>query len=202
MRLRRDAFLEHLAHQVGEAVGKGIDRGARRKLRVPVDQAAHQIGQLQPQPQRRHRGVEPGKIETSDIPATVRRRGRNPGPRVAGRAPADGAACGRWPRGSRRARWTRAAVRPAARPGRRSARHRNRHPSDVAKRRGAPGSSGSKRCVMAHHRLGLRDAAGMAHIRPAPGMEVPHQSPVPPSSRSRPRPSKNGPRDGPRTDPS
>jgi hypothetical protein len=60
--LRRDAFLEHLAHQVGEAVGKGIDRGARRKLRVPVDQAAHQIGQLQPQPQRRHRGVEPGKI--------------------------------------------------------------------------------------------------------------------------------------------
>ena len=43
----RDAFIGHLVHQRGEAVGEVVDRGAGGQIGLAVEQAGDQLGQLQ-----------------------------------------------------------------------------------------------------------------------------------------------------------
>ena len=47
-RLGRDPLALHLVHQIGQTVGQIVDRTARRKIGLPVEQARHKLRQLEP----------------------------------------------------------------------------------------------------------------------------------------------------------
>ena len=66
-----DTFFEHLAHQIGKAIGQIVKRRARGEIGIVIEQRADQADQLQPEPQRRD-----GRRDARDIGIFAQRQNR------------------------------------------------------------------------------------------------------------------------------